>query len=60
MEDSFNHAKELAGTREDKMTMRFDGLDKRLDDLWKLQVVLPGGILTAAIAAAVKVFFFTG
>ena len=41
------------------MNQRFDGLEKRLDDLWKLQVVMLGGILAAAIAAVVKVFFFS-
>ena len=41
------------------MNQRFDGLEKRLDDLWKLQIVMLGGILAAAIAAVVKVFFFS-
>ena len=41
------------------MNQRFDSLEKRLDDLWKLQVVMLGGILAAAIAAVVKVFFFS-
>ena len=60
MEDRFDHANELAGERQDKMSMRFDGVEKRLDDLWKMMGVMLAGILAAAIAAVAKVFFFTG
>ena len=42
------------------VNQRFDGLEKRFDDLWKVQVVILGGIFAAAIAAVVKVFFFSG
>ena len=41
------------------MNQRFDSLEKRFDDLWKVQVVMLGGIFAAAIAAVVKVFFFS-
>ena len=66
MEQGFAHAEKAReqnlvhiNQRFNDMNTRFDGLEKRLDDLWKLQVVMLGGILAAAIAAVVKVFFFS-
>ena len=57
MEDRFDHAEELAKEREDKMKLRFDAIDKRLGDLWKVMVVVLGGILAGAVAAVAKAFF---
>ena len=56
MEDRFDHAEQLAKEREDKMSIRFDAVDKRLNDLWKMMAVMLGGILAGAIAAVVKAF----
>jgi hypothetical protein len=56
MEDRFDHAEQLAKEREDKMSVRFDAVDKRLNDLWKMMAVMLGGILAGAIAAVVKAF----
>ena len=57
MEDRFDHAEELAKEREAKMIIRFDAVDKRLNDLWKMMAVVLGGILAGAVAAVVKAFF---
>ena len=64
MEDRFDHAEELAKEREDKLNLRFDAQDKRFDavdkrlgDLWKVMVVVLGGILAGAVAAVAKAFF---
>ena len=54
--DRFDHAEQLAKEREDKMSVRFDAVDKRLNDLWKMMAVMLGGILAGAIAAVVKAF----
>ena len=64
MQDRFDHAEELAKEREDKMNLRFDAIeqrfdavDKRFNDLWKVMVVVLGGILAGAVAAVAKAFF---
>ena len=44
-------------TRFDAMEQRFDAVDKRFNDLWKVMVVVLGGILAGAVAAVAKVFF---
>ena len=59
MEQGFVHAEKARDQNLVHINQRFDGLEKRFDDLWKLQVVMLGGILAAAIAAVVKVFFFS-
>ena len=58
MEQGFAHAEKAREQNLVHVNQRFDGLEKRLDDLWKVMVVMVGGIFAAAIAAAVKVFFF--
>ena len=35
---------------------RFDAIDKRLGDMWKVMVVMLGGILAGAVAAVAKAF----
>ena len=67
MEERFDHAEELAKEREDKLNLRFDAqdkrfdarfdaIDKRINDLWKVMVVVLGGILAGAVAAVAKAF----
>ena len=67
MEERFDHAEELAKEREDKLNLRFDAqdkrfdarfdaIDKRINDLWKVTVVVLGGILAGAVAAVAKAF----
>ena len=58
MEQGFAHAEKAREQNLVHVNQRFDGLEKRLDDLWKVMVVMVGGIFAAGIAAAVKVFFF--
>ena len=40
-----------------RIDTRFDAVDKRLGDLWKVMVVVLGGILAGAVAAVAKAFF---
>ena len=57
VDERFDHAEKLAKEREEKMNLRFDAVDKRLSDLWKVMVVVLGGILAGAVAAVAKAFF---
>ena len=42
---------------EKRFDARFDGVDKRISDLWKVMVVVLGGILAGAVGAVLKAFF---
>ena len=42
---------------DNRIDTRFDAVDKRLGDLWKVMVVVLGGILAGAVAAVAKAFF---
>ena len=57
MEQRFDAVGQRFDDMEKRFDARFDSMDKRLGDLWKVMVVVLGGILAAGVGAVLKAFF---